>query len=67
MAEQPTGIAGAADQTRSGGITCHACGAGIDVPHALRALPGVGAVAACSAVCARALGRSRKRKEAVHG
>lgn len=50
----PTGIAGAADHAPSRATTCHVCGEPMESPHAMRALPGVGAVGACSLACAGA-------------
>lgn len=52
----PTGIAGAADHVPSRDTTCHVCGCEMESPHAMRALPGVGLVGACSLACAGADG-----------
>lgn len=52
----PTGIAGAADHAPSRATTCHVCGVRMDSPHAMRAMPGVGVVGACSRECAEAEG-----------
>jgi hypothetical protein len=52
----PTGIAGAADHAPSRATTCYVCGSEMDSPHAMRGMPGVGVVGACSRECAGADG-----------
>lgn len=47
----PIGIAGAADHAPSRATTCHVCGTAMVSPHAMRGLPGVGTVGACSIAC----------------
>jgi hypothetical protein len=56
MNATPTGIAGAVDHAPSRSSACHVCGGEMESPHALRGMPGVGIVAACSRECTSADG-----------
>ncbi len=60
-----TGIAGAADHTPSRATTCHVCGSDMETPNAMRSMPGVGVVGACSRACAAADGFRTPHERAV--